>query len=369
MSKLEGGKIPARQLLALLLISRLVPITLAFPLITDIPVPQDAWLASLASAFIALPPLLLVAYLGTKFPGLTIIQYTQVLLGPYLGRAAGLALIWYWLHIASTVARELGEAYTAAIMPETPILVFMAVMVLLGANAARNGLEVVGRMGEHSVWIILAFLGVIAVLPYDVMEFSNLLPVLAGGISTTLGPTLNSTAFFMELIILGMILPHLNKPDRAARYTIYTVIISGLIITWFAAVLVQVFGPTVSALTLPTYSLSRMISIAEFLERIEALSMGAWTLSAGIKLALFLWACSVGLAQLLGLARYQPLVYPLGALAVAMGLSLYESNLDLELFLSWQNYGLYSTGLVTGLITALYLAYLVRARQYLPDRR
>ncbi|HHV62288.1 MAG TPA: endospore germination permease [Firmicutes bacterium] len=363
MNKIEGGKIPARQLTAMLALSRIAPFTILFPMITGMEVPQDAWIASLLGMLLSIPFALFVARLGLRFPDKTIIEYSERLLGRYLGKLVGLVLIWYLISVAATTTRAVGDAYTIAIMPETPILVFMVVMVFLAANAARCGLEVVGRLGEHSIWIVLFFLILMFILPFDEMRFKNLAPVLARGFRPVVEPMGTAFSFFsMHIIVLGMILPYLNKPKDAARYSVYAILISGLLMTWLAAVLVAVFGPTVSGLVMPAFSLSRLISIANFLERIEAITMGAWTLSAGINLALFLWASAVGLAQLFGVSRYQPFVYPLGALVVAFGILFYESNVDMQIFFEFRNIGVFSMAVTLGTTAVLYLAALMRGK-------
>ena len=362
MSKVEGGKVSGRQLMAVLVLSRVVPITVAFPMITELQVPQDAWIASLLGTLLSVPFGLLVVRLGLKFPDKTIIEYSELLLGKYLGKLVGLILVWYWISVVADVARELGEAYTIAIMPETPILVFMTVTAFLAANAARNGLEVVGRMGENGVWVVLFFLIVMFILPYDEMRFRNLAPVLARGVRPLAAPTGTVVSFFLQFIVLGMVLPYLNRPKDAARYSVYAVLASGILMTWLTVVLVAVFGPTVSGLAMPAFSLSRMISIADFLERIEAITMGAWTLSSEIKLALFLWASAVGLAQVFGISRFQSFVYPLGAIAVAFGILFFESNVDLQRFLQFKNLGVYSLIVTVGTTAVLYVAALLRRR-------
>lgn len=362
MSKVEGGKIPARQLMALLLVSRVVPLTIAYPLITELKEPTDAWIGALVGTIVSVPAVLWIVHLGLKFPNKTIVEYSEILLGKFLGKLVGLVLLWYWLGIAAHVAREVGEAYTVAIMPETPILVFMITMAFLGANAARNGLELVGRVGEAMMWLVLISTVIILVLPYDVMRFANLTPVLAQGFRPVLRPAGAAVSFFLQFIVLGMVLPYLNKPQDAARFSVYAVLISGLLMTWLTVVLIAVFGRAAPAQTLPAFILARMISLAGFLERIEAIMMAAWTLSAAVKLALFLWATAVGAAQVFGLKRFQSLVYPLSAIAVAFGVLFFESNQDMHIFLHFKNWGIYSITLTLGITSVLHLAALVRGK-------
>lgn len=359
--EIEGGKISGRQLLALLVLTRLVPVTIEFPLVTGIKSPQDAWIASLAGTLLSMPPVLLMARLSLKYPGKTIIEYSQLLLGKFFGKIVGFVLVWYWLSIAATMLRSVGDAYTTAIMPETPILAFVITMGFLSANAARTGLEVVGRLSEVNMLVVLLFIFLTLSLPYKVMNFESLLPVLAKGIRPIMVPTGTAISFFVEFIILGMVVPHLSDPQTLTKSCLGAIAISGFTMTAFTVVLTAVFGPTVSSLMLPAFSLGRMISIGEFLERIEVIPMGVWTITVAITLAFFLWASAVAMAQLLSLKRFQSLVYPLAAIGVALSILFFDSFLDVELYFE-EVWIVYSLTVALGTTVILYLASLVRGR-------
>jgi spore germination protein KB len=334
MTVLEGGKISGRQFMGVLIVLRTVPLTLVFSLISNINHVQDAWIAAIIGTAIAIPFAVLVTKLSLRFPGKTIIEYSQSLLGPVVGRLLGIMILWCFFCTSVDITRGLGEAYVIAIMPETPILAFMIMLVFMSCYAARSGLEVTCRLGEDVFYILVFVLLLTCTLPYNAMRFENLMPILARGISNLISPTVASLGYYGQYLIIGMLVPYLNKPEDATRYAVYAVLISGALIALAAVALVAVFGTTASSWTLPLFSLARMISLGEFFERIEAAVMAAWTLSIGIKLALFLWAASVAIAQLVNLKAFEHLVYPLGAITVAAGLSFFESMVDLEDFLA-----------------------------------
>ena len=241
-------------------------------------------------------------------------------------------LCFYLLLIAGITARQVGEAYTAAIMPETPILVFMGVIAFVAGNAAYNGVEVVGRVAETVFWIVLVVTVVVLTLPMNAMRFENLRPVLPGGLGIIVKETATSWIIFLEIIVSAMIVPFLTRPSDARRFSLLAVGGVGLVGMSFAAVLVAVFGVLTPTLTLPAFSLGRLISIGDFLERIEVIPMGIWTVSAGVKMSFFLWAGAVGLAQICGLRRYQPFVYPLCVLSVSLGVLLFDDVMEMERF-------------------------------------
>jgi hypothetical protein len=150
-------KISPRQAMAMLIISRLMMVTILFPALTEMGDPQNIWLVGLLGMLIAVPLILLVVALGLEHPDKTIIQYSQVLLGKFFGKIVGLVLVWYWFHIAVTSAAALGESLTSAIMVETPDVVLIGTIAYLGASAARNGVEVMARVAENALGIIMFF--------------------------------------------------------------------------------------------------------------------------------------------------------------------------------------------------------------------
>ena len=334
MTALEGGKISGRQLMAVLIVIRVVPVTLTFSLITCTKHVQDAWIAGIISSVVTIPFVILITKLSLKFPGKTIIEYSQILLGPVIGRLLGLVILWFFVDTGVNITRVLGEGYVIAIMPETPIFAFMIMLAIMSCYAARSGLEVTCRLGEDVFYVLVFVLLLTYVLPYNAMRFENLRPILARGISNLVSPVVASLGYYSQYLIIGMIVPYLDKPEEATKYAVYAVLITGALTALAAIALVAVFGPTANSWTLPLFSLARMISLGEFFERIEAGVMAAWTLSTGIKLSLFLWATSIGIAQVFNLKAFEHLACPLAAVFVSLGLVSFESIVDLEDFLA-----------------------------------
>ena len=60
--------ISGRQMMAMLILMRLVPITIIFPMVTGLEPVQYAWLISIASTLLSLPFVALVVRLGSVFP-------------------------------------------------------------------------------------------------------------------------------------------------------------------------------------------------------------------------------------------------------------------------------------------------------------
>lgn len=346
-------RITTRQVMLLLFITRVVPLTLAFPAMSRAEAPQDVWIGITSGTLISLPFTLGLVFLGLKFPGLTIVEYARQLLGSALGNLLSILLVLFLLHNAAYVVRALGEAFTVALMPETPILVFMITMMSLAAWSAQGGPEIIGRLADATaVPIFLTGLLVLG-LPVQEMDLSRLRPLLSQGGSTVWNTTWTSGAFFMEFILLGFLVPYLDDEDHPLRSVALATGLSWVFMVWFSVALVAAFGPLASRLSLPAYSLARLISVAQFIERIEAITMVAWTLSSGIKLALLLWAAALATAQVCRLSSPRILVFPYAVLGVSLGILFFESQIDLTRYLASSSWAVYSFMTVGGTLVLI----------------
>lgn len=363
MTAVSREKIPVRQLLASLLLVRLVTVTITFPAITGAPYPQDVWIAFVAGTIISLPPLALLVFLGIKFPDQTIIQYSQTLLGPIWGRFAGGTLISLWIYAAASTARSFGESFVIAIMPETPILVFIVVMTLLAANAAKNGIEVIGRIADNAVWIVIPFLILLLVLPFGSLQFNRLLPLLPAGPRNLISPVGIAVALHLQTFVAGMVIPTLNSNKQSVKAVMAAILASGTMAAVLAIVLVAAFGPNASALSLPSFSLARMIVIGDFLERLEIFPLAAWSLAVTVKLSLFIWAVIVGIPQLVGIGNPEKLAYPMAFAVIVLADRAFRDFLALEDSFDFPIPRIYTIVTYLGILLLLWLAFLMRRRQ------
>ena len=59
---------------------------------------QDAWMTPVISSFPGIVVILLVTELGRRFPGMTIIEYLQVILGKWIGKVVGALYLFFYSH-------------------------------------------------------------------------------------------------------------------------------------------------------------------------------------------------------------------------------------------------------------------------------
>jgi len=341
----EKVQISPWQLFALLMITRLVPVVIGFPLASVTTQEQDLWISVLLSVPISLAYSLLVVRLCEAFPGKSLIGILLHLLGPVLGRFAGLLLLNSWILILAAMLRAVAEVNVAAVTPETPVVVFLALLAAAAVYAARKGLEPIARGSEIVLIILSGFFLFLLVLPLNLAEPSNLLPLLEHGWETVILGTLNTVSFYTEFAIAGMLLPHLRHRKGGRKPVIGAVFASSALLLVFIVVLIMVFGSLLSSIAFPAFSLARVVSVGEFIERTESLGMVAWVLTHSLKCSLFIWACAVGLAEVFGIPDAKPLMAPLGFLSVALALTFFRDGFELYRFFQVRTGGALNLGL------------------------
>lgn len=287
---------------------------------------KDSWLAEGLAVIGGTLLALIYTSLARRYPGKSLVQYAPLSLGRYVGKAFGVLYIWYALHLGALVLRNFGELITLVLLPGTPPVVVYGVMIFMIALAVRQGVEVLGRTSQFLFIIIVFNIIIITVLIIPRASLDNLRPMLGEGWLPVLKGAWEELAFpYGETVLFAMVLPHLNRPHQARSTFLKALVTGGVLLGIATARNWAVLGNLTSSLIFPSFEVSRMISIADFIDRVEALVLVTWISVGFIKIGVCYYAATTGLAQWLGLQDYRPLVYPIGIIMAALSLLVYAN--------------------------------------------
>lgn len=330
---LEKGKISGVALVFMLINVVGATAVVFLPAIAAKFAKQDAWLIPVIATIPGIMVILIVTELGRRFPGKTIIEYLQMILGSWIGKAVGVLYLFFFIHTNGVIIREFGELLVTIIMPHTPIIVLHAVFVLVATYAVRSGLEVIGRLLELTFpWVLILYTAVL-LFGLQKADFHNLLPVLENGFKPVLLGSVTPSAWRGEVMILAMLLPFLAEPGKGRILGIWSVIILGAFLVADAAINTAIFGPSVTRLVFPTFTISNEILIGGFL-RIDAILIIVWLAGMLTKIALFYYAAVLGAAQLLNLNDYRPLALPIGVILTALSVVSIENSVGIPAYVT-----------------------------------
>ncbi|SDY04715.1 spore germination protein (amino acid permease) [Evansella caseinilytica] len=356
---LEKGIISTRQFVLMLFIIITSFTALHVPGLLIMHAGGDAWLAVIGGWFLDVLLAIIYAYLGVRFPKENFVQYSMTILGKYAGRAVGILFPVFFLIVCSLLQRGLTHLIKFAFLPETPfaaILIGGAVIIGFGA---RKGIEVIARVCEiiGPIYLISIIFVVLMVMPMGEME--NLQPQLVEGFQSIFTGAFMILTFFGICIMMAMFIPINNRVEDGFLAKFVAVSMGGFFVLSTVVLAVYVFGyDNIKNIVVPGLSLTRMIRIGEFIERLEIIWMMI-AVGAGIMAsAMMIWAFSLGTAQILSMQTFKPLIWPAVLLSSVLALTSFDNHMEHVYFLHYA-YPIFAALVETGLIVLLFVMALI----------
>lgn len=332
----EEGRITAFQVMLYQVTVGLPTLILFVPAIATTKARQDVWLSGFLACLFGFAAVFAAAKLALRFPEQTVIQYTPRLLGRFLGKMVGFVWIFSFFFVAYVTLRQFGELMILAFFPYTPLIVFIIILALLACYVVYLGLEVLCRLITLWGFFGVSFFIIVALFLKDI-EGARFLPLLEYGVGPVAAGAIAPAGCCVGAAIILMVLPFMGDQHRAVRNSLAAIF---MLFALFEMVVVPAVGTmgaeTVSRETFPYLTLYRRIHISTLpvLERQDPIIMGIWIGGLLWKVGIFMQAGLVGLGQWLGLKSYRPLIFPVGALVVALTIQGWESAIDLFASLS-----------------------------------
>ena len=214
----------------------------------------------------------------------------------------------------------------------TPISVIIASMIFLCALAVRGGVEVLGRLAEFFFPVFILPLIILIILLSPDFEFKNIFPILGNGMMPSFKGAIVPNGWFTEFFLIIFLLPFLTDVKNGRKYGMITVFAVMMTLIVVNLKVLFVLGTTTATKVYPLMNAGRYISLADFFEHLESITMAVWILGAFIKISVFYYAAAIGTAQWLNLSNYRSVVWPLGILIVEFSFWGYPNVMGINRF-------------------------------------
>ena len=194
----------------------------------------DAWTSMLIGFIIGILVIVMMTYMGSRFPDKTIIQYSQELLGKWIGKAIGLILVLFFMIAFATSANTMILHFKDYFMPNTPYFLICLIYTLLCMYGVFLGFEVVVRFSLIGFLMTLLLNITMTLGTLQDFKFMNLQPIMDKGFFASL---LTSGYAFSDMAIailaIGIIYPMLNIKKRSIVLSFWAMVIATiLVVTW-----------------------------------------------------------------------------------------------------------------------------------------
>ena len=333
---LEKGKISNSQFVYLMTMFLLGTAMLIVPTIVAEHAVQNAWLSVLLGIAIGVVCCILYANLAARYPDLTLAEYSEKILGKWLGKMVSLLFFLYLLVLTSGLLRIAADFILTHILPETPIQAIEFLFLVTVIMGVRLGLEPFARTAEMLFPYIILFILTLTFLLLDEVKMENLLPILEDGINPVLRGAFRTLGSpFLDIVVFLMIAPYVTDPKKVKKNMFSAFLIGGTILTLVTLLCLSIMGPELTTrLNFPVYVLAQKVEVGNFLERIEVLSGGLIFIALFIKVTICFYSMVLNLAQSLQLNNYKMLTFPLGFLVMVLSIFLFPNIIYFRSFLS-----------------------------------
>ncbi|WP_127484903.1 GerAB/ArcD/ProY family transporter [Paenibacillus ehimensis] len=322
-------RISTRQFRLLVIYFTIGSSVLFVPTVTAAATKQDAWISIVTGIGLNLLLVYLYIAVGNRYPGLSIVELSQMLLGKWLGTAVSIFLIVNTFVIgAVSLVDFAGTFVSRQIMPDTPVYAANILYVLSAVIGLRLGLRTIAQAAEALFPIITALFVIMILTVSPNMDTDNLQPVFEMGLKPHIKANISYFAFSaFPTVFFLMIYPScVREGKRASKALLLGTLIGGLFLLIITVVCIAVLGAEGTARqAYPSYTLAKKINIANFFTRIEVLMAALWLIALYFKLVVYFYAGMRGLAQLFKMPDNRALVLPLGVIAIALSRILYPS--------------------------------------------
>lgn len=306
------------------------------------------WLIVLFSGLWSLVGFYFLNRLLFKFPDQDIIQISQTVIGRWGGTLTGGVFFLFFLTASTLLLRQFAESFIIAILPETPISVLMAFFIVLLIYGAIQGIETLSRVAWFfGPYLLLAFI-VTILFSFPFADPAFLLPIFGKGIMPIMKHSFFHASLFSNIIMLGLIAPKIQQRNKVAGVGLFSILIAMVINVIVTMAVIMTFNPASAAhLIFPIFQLTRLITLGEFIQRVEAVFVFLWFFTAAILMGGLFYGTVISFSHTFGIKNHRPLVFAIGVLIFTLSLfpeSMTETIL-LDDFIISKYYPLISFGL------------------------
>lgn len=302
---------------------------------------------------------LLIVNLFKHFPGLDIVDISNVLGGTWLRNAIGITFIIYFILTSSVLLRDFCESIKIIYYPTTNITFIVAFVVI--AVCIANSLNFNATIKTNRIILPLALISIVFLFITNINNFrpQRIFPILGSGFFNTFILGLSNIASFGGIAYLYFLPPLLKNPTDFKKIAVTSIITTTVYLIFTVATLLFIFSFFLNVNEIsPLYNATRYIEFGSFFQRLESIFLLIWILVFTCYLSISLKMSTYIFQKLTNLNDSKTLVPILGLLT--FGIAIIPNNLAISQFFENNIY----PNLMIGIVLFLSLGILILANFY-----
>ncbi|KRF31638.1 GerAB/ArcD/ProY family transporter [Paenibacillus sp. Soil787] len=280
---------------------------------------QDVWIAYLINILLGLGILWIIYYVQRQYPQLNMADICEKLLGKWVGKAM---LIVYLLNNLESTAggfRALTMFYTTIILPNTQSDVLMLICAICSTYAVYVGL---GALVRTTVVVIPFFLFAFlftSLYIFPEIQTNPFLPQLQSKFPDVVLAVAHLFTFtFKQMITFGFLMSRVEHTKKIYSSCSIAVIMAGIYITISSYLTLGSLGLNyIETSTYPFFATIQLVKFGEYLERIETILIGIWTVFTLIYIIVMQYVFTLVVGHVFKITKMRPFVFAIGLLFFA----------------------------------------------------
>lgn len=270
---------------------------------------RDMWLGGILSVLTSLILIFVLMYAGRKFPGKTIVEYGQNLVGRIPAKILGSVLAAHFFLGALQSVVIYVHHINDFLLTETPFLVITVVYVMVVCYLVWHGPEVIARIGIIAFIMTSLFTVLVFIASLQEINFYRVLPLFDNGYLNAAKASLTANSFIgYNIMAVSMILPLVADQKKAGRSAALGLFLGGVIFIFYLVTELMVMGPHVTAqMRVACMDLVRSIQITIYLHRFESFMLALWYWSMLVQAGTMAYCAALAAQQTLGMSGIKKL--------------------------------------------------------------
>ncbi|WP_180954820.1 GerAB/ArcD/ProY family transporter [Bacillus sp. V3-13] len=287
---------------------------------------QHTYLSLIIASLIILPPVLLMSKVAARFPGQNVFQALTERFSVLGKIIIGFYVLFFFMILIRDM-RMLTDFVDIVLLPDTPIFISAALLVIAVWYISRGGVEGMGRLTEVYFPIMAIAILFIPLLLAREFDPTLLMPYAEINLPGVLKGSWFFVAYVGEVIGVFFLFSHIKF---RLRYGLFSLLIgAGMLFILVLSEQLILGTNLLPRLFYPTYELVRHLKVTDFLDRFDLPLVGIWMPTIIAKIAFSLYIICHGIKRIIPDASIKILTTPLAAFAYVCSFLFFRDTVQL----------------------------------------
>jgi spore germination protein (amino acid permease) len=280
---------------------------------------QDVWMANVMNIFIGIGVLWLICYVQNQYPQKNLAEICKLLLGKWVGKAMLCVYLLNNIENVSGGLRATSMFYSTILVPNTNANVLILICVICSTYSVYIGLGTMVRTNLVVLPFFLIGFLITCLFIFPEIKINPFLPPFQSKLTEVIAQGMHLFAFtFSELITFGFIMSRVEQPKKIFLSSTIAIIIAGLYMIIITYLTLGSLGFNYIKISIfPFFSTIQLVKFGEYLERIEVILIGLWTVLTLGYIVVLQYVFTLVLGEIFNIKKKRPFVFVVGLLIFA----------------------------------------------------